>query len=120
MEHAAAGTEFNILLQYPPNTSIKTENTRLKKVKYEETIFYWLQYILNKYLKGKVITKEKIQEDKVVYREHFQDDVFNEKGWNYILEKCEGHLLITVKHGEIVFTLCNDPSTPSLYSSVFQ
>lgn len=21
-----------------------------------------------------------------MYREHFQDDVFNEKGWNYILE----------------------------------
>ena len=35
---------------------------------------------------GKVVTKEKIQEAKEVYREHFQDDVFNEKGWNYILE----------------------------------
>lgn len=32
------------------------------------------------------MTKEKIQEAKEVYREHFQDDVFNEKGWNYILE----------------------------------
>lgn len=37
-------------------------------------------------LLGKVVTKEKIQEAKEVYREHFQDDVFNEKGWNYILE----------------------------------
>lgn len=35
---------------------------------------------------GKVVTPEKIQEAKDVYREHFQDDVFNEKGWNYILE----------------------------------
>lgn len=35
---------------------------------------------------GKVVTKEKIKEAKEVYREHFQDDVFNEKGWNYILE----------------------------------
>lgn len=34
---------------------------------------------------GKVVTPEKIQEAKNVYREHFQDDVFNEKGWNYIL-----------------------------------
>ncbi|KAI1239443.1 hypothetical protein IHE44_0012565 [Lamprotornis superbus] len=82
--------------QYPPNTSKvysyfecrekKTENSKLKKVKYEETVFYGLQYILNKYLKGKVVTKEKIKEAKEVYREHFQDDVFNEKGWNYILE----------------------------------
>lgn len=37
-------------------------------------------------LLGKVVTKEKIQEAKEVYKEHFQDDVFNEKGWNYILE----------------------------------
>lgn len=37
-------------------------------------------------LPGKVVTPEKIQEAKDVYREHFQDDVFNEKGWNYILE----------------------------------
>ncbi|KAM9216690.1 nicotinamide phosphoribosyltransferase isoform 2-T2 [Dugong dugon] len=105
--NAAAETEFNILLatdsykvthykQYPPNTSKvysyfecrekKTENAKVRKVKYEETVFYGLQYILNKYLKGKVVTKEKIQEAKEVYKEHFQDDVFNEKGWNYILE----------------------------------
>lgn len=32
------------------------------------------------------MTPEKIQEAKNVYREHFQDDVFNEKGWTYILE----------------------------------
>lgn len=35
---------------------------------------------------GTVVTREKIQEAKEVYREHFQDDVFNEKGWTYILE----------------------------------
>lgn len=41
-------------------------------------------------LLGKVVTKEKIQEAKEVYKEHFQDDVFNEKGWNYILEVKNG------------------------------
>uniref|UniRef100_A0A2K5J8V0 Nicotinamide phosphoribosyltransferase n=1 Tax=Colobus angolensis palliatus TaxID=336983 RepID=A0A2K5J8V0_COLAP len=115
--------------QYPPNTSKvysyfecrekKTENSKLRKVKYEETVFYGLQYILNKYLKGKVVTKEKIQEAKEVYKEHFQDDVFNEKGWNYILEKYDGHLPIEVKavpegsvipRGNVLFTVENtDP-----------
>ncbi|XP_064512403.1 nicotinamide phosphoribosyltransferase isoform X2 [Pseudopipra pipra] len=140
MECAAAGAEFNILLatdsykvthykQYPPNTSKvysyfecrekKTENSKLRKVKYEETVFYGLQYILNKYLKGKVVTKEKIKEAKEVYREHFQDDVFNEKGWNYILEKYDGHLPIEIKavpegsvipRGNVLFTVENtDP-----------
>ncbi|XP_043353079.1 nicotinamide phosphoribosyltransferase isoform X7 [Dermochelys coriacea] len=122
-------TQVTHYKQYPPNTSKvysyfecrekKTENSRLKKVKYEETVFYGLQYILNKYLKGKVITKEKIQEAKEVYREHFQDDVFNEKGWSYILEKYEGHLPIEVKavpegsvipRGNVLFTVENtDP-----------
>ncbi|KAM9650870.1 nicotinamide phosphoribosyltransferase isoform 2-T2 [Trichechus inunguis] len=138
--NAAAETEFNILLatdsykvthykQYPPNTSKvysyfecrekKTENAKVRKVKYEETVFYGLQYILNKYLKGKVVTKEKIQEAKEVYKEHFQDDVFNEKGWNYILEKYDGHLPIEIKavpegsvipRGNVLFTVENtDP-----------
>ncbi|KAL8220970.1 UNVERIFIED_CONTAM: hypothetical protein K2H54_057029 [Gekko kuhli] len=115
--------------QYPPNTSKvysyfecrekKTDNSKLKKMKYEETVFYGLQYILHKYLKGKVVTKEKIQEAKEVYKEHFQDDVFNEKGWNYILEKYEGCLPIEVKavpegsvipRGNVLFTVENtDP-----------
>nr|KAF6419004.1 nicotinamide phosphoribosyltransferase [Rousettus aegyptiacus] len=138
--NVAAEAEFNILLatdsykvthykQYPPNTSKvysyfecrekKTENSKIRKVKYEETVFYGLQYILNKYLKGKVVTKEKIQEAKEVYKEHFQDDVFNEKGWNYILEKYDGHLPIEVKavpegsvipRGNVLFTVENtDP-----------
>ncbi|XP_036285606.1 nicotinamide phosphoribosyltransferase isoform X4 [Pipistrellus kuhlii] len=138
--NAAAEAEFNILLatdsykvthykQYPPNTSKvysyfecrekKTENSKIRKVKYEETVFYGLQYILNKFLKGKVVTKEKIQEAKEVYKEHFQDDVFNEKGWNYILEKYDGHLPIEVKavpegyvipRGNVLFTVENtDP-----------
>uniref|UniRef100_A0A670J6X4 Nicotinamide phosphoribosyltransferase n=1 Tax=Podarcis muralis TaxID=64176 RepID=A0A670J6X4_PODMU len=70
-------------------------------------------------LQGKVVTKEKIQEAKEVYREHFQDDVFNETGWNYILEKYEGCLPIEVKavpegsvvpRGNVLFTVENtDP-----------
>ncbi|XP_064145922.1 nicotinamide phosphoribosyltransferase isoform X3 [Loxodonta africana] len=138
--NAAAEAEFNILLatdsykvthykQYPPNTSKvysyfecrekKTENAKGRKVKYEETVFYGLQYILNKYLRGKVVTEEKIQEAKEVYKEHFQDDVFNEKGWNYILDKHEGKLPIEVKavpegsvipRGNVLFTVENtDP-----------
>lgn len=48
--------------QYPPNTSKvysyfecrekKTDPTKHRKVKYDKTVFYGLQYILNKYLKG--------------------------------------------------------------------
>lgn len=50
--------------QYPPNTSKvysyfecraqKTESTKNHKVKYDKTVFYGLQYILHKYLKGEM------------------------------------------------------------------
>lgn len=49
--------------QYPPNTSKvysyfecrekRADPTKNRKVKYETTVFYGLQYITNKYLKGK-------------------------------------------------------------------
>ncbi|KAG9339903.1 hypothetical protein JZ751_022216 [Albula glossodonta] len=136
-------TDFNILLatdsykvthykQYPPNTSKvysyfecrekKTDSTKTRKVKYDKTVFYGLQYILHKYLKGKVVTPEKIQEAREVYREHFQDDVFNEKGWNYILEKYDGRLPIEIKavpegsvipRGNVLFTV--ESTDPECY-----
>lgn len=49
--------------QYPPNTSKvysyfecrekRTDPSKNRKVKYDKTVFYGLQYILHKYLKGK-------------------------------------------------------------------
>uniref|UniRef100_A0A3P9I9G7 Nicotinamide phosphoribosyltransferase n=2 Tax=Oryzias latipes TaxID=8090 RepID=A0A3P9I9G7_ORYLA len=141
MEHR--DVDFNILLatdsykvthykQYPPNTSKvysyfecrekRTDPTKTRKVKYDQTVFYGLQYILHKYLKGKVVTPEKIQEAKEVYKEHFQDDVFNTKGWNYILEKYNGHLPIEIKavpegsvipRGNVLFTV--ESTDPECY-----
>lgn len=41
---------------------------------------------LHKYLKGKVVAKEKIQEVKEVHKEHVPYDVFNEKEQNFAHE----------------------------------
>ena len=54
--------------------------------KFPETVFFGLQYIIKKWLQGKVVTKEKITEAKEFYKLHFGHDVFNEEGWNYIVE----------------------------------
>lgn len=55
-------TQVTHYKQYPPNTSKvysyfecrekKTDPTKPRKVKYDKTVFYGLQYILHKYLKG--------------------------------------------------------------------
>ncbi|KAJ8259774.1 hypothetical protein GJAV_G00173260 [Gymnothorax javanicus] len=104
-----AAQDFNILLatdsykithykQYPPNVS---------------------KYLLKKYLAGRVITEEKIQEAKLFYQLHFRQNVFDEEGWRKILEKFDGRLPIRIKavpegkiipRGNVLFTVENtDP-----------
>lgn len=41
---------------------------------------------LYKYITGRVVTEEKIQEAKVFYQMHFKQAVFDEEGWRKVLE----------------------------------
>uniref|UniRef100_A0A0B6ZJ93 Nicotinamide phosphoribosyltransferase n=1 Tax=Arion vulgaris TaxID=1028688 RepID=A0A0B6ZJ93_9EUPU len=84
-------------LQYPPNTSLVYSYFESRGGKFPNTVFFGLQYILKRWLVGPVVTKEKIQEAKEVYKAHFGQDYFNESGWNYILEHHGGHLPLKIK-----------------------
>ncbi|XP_059151094.1 nicotinamide phosphoribosyltransferase-like [Physella acuta] len=105
--HEAAGTD-NILLvtdsykvthhlQYPPNTSTVYSYFESRGGKFPTTVFFGLQYILKRWLTGPVVTKEKIKEAKQIYAAHFGQDVFNEEGWNYILEHHMGYIPLRIK-----------------------
>ncbi|CAC5401054.1 NAMPT [Mytilus coruscus] len=96
MLHPAAGTN-NICLvtdsykvthyrQYPPNTTLVYSYFESRGGKYPTTTFFGLQYLLKRFLTGQVVTKEKIEEAKEICNSHFGLDIFNEEGWNYILE----------------------------------
>ncbi|XP_052781059.1 nicotinamide phosphoribosyltransferase-like [Mya arenaria] len=103
----AAGTENLLLvtdsykvthhLQYPPNTTTVYSYFESRGGKFPSTVFFGLQYILKRWLCGKVVDREKIQEAKNLYEAHFGHDHFNEEGWNYILEKHGGHLPLRIK-----------------------
>ncbi|GFN88927.1 nicotinamide phosphoribosyltransferase-like [Plakobranchus ocellatus] len=103
----AAGTDNVLLvtdsykvthhLQYPPNTSIVCSYFESRGGKFPTTVFFGLQYILKRWLVGQVVTKEKIQEAKELYELHFGQDIFNEEGWNYILEHHNGYLPLRIK-----------------------
>ena len=73
-------------MQYPPNTTHVYSYFESRGGKFPSTCFFGLQYILKKWMVGKVITKEKIQEAKEIYKGHFGRDLFNEEGWTYIAE----------------------------------
>lgn len=129
-----AAHDFNFLLatdsykithykQYPPDVSkiySYFECRRKKGAQFNEVVFFGLQYLLKKYLTGRVVTEEKIQEAKLFYQMHFKQAVFDEEGWRKILEKHDGRLPIRIKavpegriipRGNVLFTVENtDPS----------
>ncbi|XP_014346999.1 nicotinamide phosphoribosyltransferase 2 [Latimeria chalumnae] len=128
-----AAYDFNLLLatdsykvthykQYPPNISkvySYFECRRRKGDRFKEVVFFGLQYLLKRYVSGQVVTEEKIQQAKRLFNLHFQQSVFNEKGWRYILKKHNGYLPVHIKavpegciipRGNVLFTVENtDP-----------
>ncbi|KAL3317926.1 hypothetical protein Ciccas_003420 [Cichlidogyrus casuarinus] len=82
---------------YPTNCEYIYSYFESRGGKFEETVFFGLQYIIKKYLIGQVITEDKIKISKTVIDSHMGPDIFNEKGWRYILEKHGGKLPIVIK-----------------------
>ena len=64
---------------------------------FNKTVFYGLQYILKKYLEGQVVTQEKIDEADKLISAHIGEDIFNRKGWEYILDEHDGKLPVEIK-----------------------
>ncbi|KAK6034066.1 nicotinate phosphoribosyltransferase, (NAPRTase) family [Cooperia oncophora] len=92
--------------------------------KFPEVCFFGLQYILKRWLVGKVVTHKMIDDAKTFYKLHFNMDVFNESGWRHIVDKHDGCLPLRIKavpEGSVVptknvlFTIENtDPEVPWL------
>ncbi|XP_022096002.1 nicotinamide phosphoribosyltransferase-like [Acanthaster planci] len=110
--------------QYPEGTTNVYSYFESRGGVYPETVFFGLQYIIKRWLLGEIVTKEYIAEAKALYKMHFGQDVFNEDGWTYILEKHNGRLPLLIKavpEGTVVptknvlFTVENtDPKVPWL------
>lgn len=84
-------------LYYPGTTKIYSY-LESRGGKFEETVFYGLQYYLKTFLEGAVITKEKIDEAEVFLKGVFgRDDVFDRSKFDYILEKHGGKLPVRIK-----------------------
>jgi nicotinamide phosphoribosyltransferase len=63
------------------------------------TVFFGLQYFLRKYLSGRVVTPEKIDQAEAIATMHMggESGTFNRKGWEYIERKHNGFLPIRIK-----------------------
>jgi nicotinamide phosphoribosyltransferase len=110
--------------QYPKGTSKVYSYLESRGGKFDNTMFYGLQYFIKQYLSGQVVTEEKIQKAKKFWDAHLGPDHFNEAGWRHILENHNGHLPVrikavpegtVVKTGNVLVTVENtDPEVPWL------
>lgn len=85
--------------QYPPGTEgvYSYFESRIGAT-YDRTLFFGLQYLLQKRLLGQVVTPEKIDEAEALALAHFGTaDLFNRAGWEYIVEHYDGHLPIRIR-----------------------
>ena len=74
-------------MQYPPKTEFVYSYFESRGGKFDDIVFFGLQYLIKRWLVGTVITEQKIEEAKQVYKAHFGgNDFFNEAGWKYIVE----------------------------------
>ena len=101
-------TDHNIILltdsyklshykQYPPKTQeIYSYFESRVGSKFTGTLFFGLQYFIKKYLTGRVVTRDSINQAELICNNHMGPGLFNKEGWEYILEKYNGHLPVSI------------------------
>ncbi|MCR6638347.1 MAG: nicotinamide phosphoribosyltransferase domain-containing protein [Sporocytophaga sp.] len=84
-------------LYYPGTTKIYSY-LESRGGKFEETVFFGLQYFIKEYLEGQVITKEGIDEAEALMHQVFgRNDVFDRSIFDYILNAHGGKLPVRIK-----------------------
>jgi len=86
--------------QYPPKTQeVYSYFESRVGATYKSTVFFGLQYLLRRYLVGRVVTPEKINQAEAISRIHLGGSIgtFNKEGWEYIERKHNGFLPVEIK-----------------------
>lgn len=85
--------------QYPPGTQKVYSYLEARRgAKYPETVFFGLQYLLQRYFEGAVVTPAKIDEAEAFARPHFQrTGLFNREGWEHIVARHGGRLPVSIR-----------------------
>jgi nicotinamide phosphoribosyltransferase len=84
--------------QYPQGTTTVYSYFESRGGKFNDVTFFGLQYLIKEYLTGVVVTKEKIDEAEILYRDHFgTPELFYKEGWMHILNAHGGKLPVRIK-----------------------
>jgi nicotinamide phosphoribosyltransferase len=84
--------------QYPPGTNNVYSYFESRGGRWQEVVFFGLQYYLQNYLAGSVINYSSIEEAERVFAKHFgSTSFFNREGWEHILRKHYGRLPVSIR-----------------------
>jgi nicotinamide phosphoribosyltransferase len=64
--------------------------------RFNNTVFFGLQYLLKEYLAGQVVTQQAIDEAERLSGAHLGEGRFNRAGWQHILDKHQGRLPVEI------------------------
>lgn len=83
--------------QYPPGTESIYSYFESRGGDFSEIVFFGLQYYLKRFLSGQVVTQEKINTANDLLESHLgQPGIFHRDGWQYILDKHDGRLPVSI------------------------
>lgn len=84
--------------QYPPGTQYVHSYLESRGGQFDNTVFFGLQYYLDRYLRGAVVDGLDVIEARDFCQKHFgNDDVFNMSGWMKLITKHKGWLPIRIR-----------------------
>jgi len=84
--------------QYPPGSQRVFSYFEARRgAQFAEVVFFGLQYFLETYLAGTVVTAEKIAAADELLRRHFGASVFHRSGWEHVLRRHGGRLPIVIR-----------------------
>ncbi len=84
--------------QYPPKIETVYSYFESRGGKWQDVVFFGLQYYLKRYLSGPVVSQDRIDEADELFASHFGSrELFNRDGWESLLKKHGGRLPIRIK-----------------------
>jgi len=84
--------------QYPPGTEVVYSYFESRGGRFDEVVFFGLQYYLERYLAGPVVRREHVDAAESFLAEHFRrSDVFNRAGWEHIVRVHGGRLPVSIR-----------------------
>ena len=85
-------------LQYPPGTQTVYSYFESRGGRFDAVVFFGLQYYLERYFAGAVITRERIDDAEAFLAAHFdRADLFNRAGWEHIVNVHGGRLPVRIR-----------------------